>query len=55
MFNGSMSESHQEIISLESIQSNALKQLVDYIYTGEIEVPLNTLSLTIPSTLKGPL
>ena len=38
MFNGAMSESHQDVVSLEAVQANALKQLVDYIYTGEIEV-----------------
>ena len=42
MFNGSMSESHQDVVNLEAVQANALKQLVDYIYTGEIEVSFIT-------------
>ena len=50
MFNGAMSESHQDVVSLEAVQANALKQLVDYIYTGEIEVNsfLNPPKFTVP-------
>ena len=38
MFNGAMSESNSDRVNLEGVQSDALRQLVEYIYTGEIEV-----------------
>ena len=41
MFNGAMSESNQDRVNLEGVQSEALRQLVEYIYTGEIEVKIN--------------
>ena len=47
MFNGSMSESNQDRVNLEGVQSAALTQLVEYIYTGEIEVSTNSYSMKI--------
>jgi len=49
MFNGAMSESHQDVVSLEAVQANALKQLVDYIYTGEIEVTEENVQNLLPA------
>ena len=49
MFNGAMSESHQEAVQLEAVQASALRQLVDYIYTGEIEVTEENVQNLLPA------
>lgn len=49
MFNGSMSESNQDRVNLEGVQSAALTQLVEYIYTGEIEVTEENVQSLLPA------
>ena len=47
MFNGAMSESNQDRVNLEGVQSEALRQLVEYIYTGEIEVNIKFQNIVL--------
>jgi len=49
MFNGAMSESNQDRVNLEGVQSEALRQLVEYIYTGEIEVTEENVQSLLPA------
>ena len=53
MFNGAMSESNQDRVNLEGVQSEALRQLVEYIYTGEIEVNINFQNIVLVRNLNS--
>ena len=41
MFHGTLRESREQRIKLDGVTALALKRLVDYIYTGRIEVSIN--------------
>ncbi|CBY10072.1 unnamed protein product [Oikopleura dioica] len=49
MFNGTMSESSQELVNLPAVQSSALRQLIEYIYSGEVEVTEENVQSLLPA------
>ena len=49
MFNGTMSESSQDLVNLAGVQATALRQLIEYIYSGEVEVTEENVQSLLPA------
>lgn len=49
MFNGTMAESSKEHVNLAGVQAPALNQLIEYIYSGEVEVTEDNVQSLLPA------
>lgn len=44
MFMGNMKESNENVVDLKGITANSLQQIIDFIYTGELELSFHNLT-----------